>query len=48
MKDCLKKDTPNETKMSQQNKMKSCNAEAKTKALKGQERKDFMKSCLSA
>ncbi|MEQ1533753.1 MAG: PsiF repeat-containing protein [Sideroxydans sp.] len=32
----------------QQNKMKSCNADAKTKALKGQERKDFMKSCLSA
>jgi hypothetical protein len=30
----------------QQDKMKSCNADAKTKALKGQERKDFMKSCL--
>jgi hypothetical protein len=32
----------------QQNRMKSCNEDAKTKALKGQERKDFMKSCLSA
>jgi uncharacterized protein with FMN-binding domain len=28
-------------------KMKACNAEAKDKALKGQERKDFMKTCLS-
>ena len=32
----------------QQDKMKSCNAEAKTKALKGDERKAFMKECLSA
>ena len=32
----------------QQNKMKSCNADAKTKALKGDERKAFMKDCLSA
>lgn len=32
----------------QQNKMKTCNAEAKTKALKGDERKAFMKECLSA
>jgi uncharacterized protein HemX len=31
----------------QQNKMKSCNADAKTKALKGDERKAFMKDCLS-
>ncbi|HJV61539.1 MAG TPA: PsiF family protein [Albitalea sp.] len=38
MKDCLKKDTP------QQEKMKSCNAEAKGK--KGDERKAFMKECL--
>lgn len=30
----------------QQNKMKSCNANAKTKALKGAERKAFMSSCL--
>jgi hypothetical protein len=31
----------------QQDKMKSCNADAKTKALKGDERKAFMKECLS-
>jgi len=28
--------------------MKSCNAEAKTKALKGPERKAFMSECLKA
>jgi hypothetical protein len=28
--------------------MKDCNAEAKTKALKGADRKAFMKTCLSA
>ncbi len=32
---------------SQQEKMKSCNKAAKTKSLKGDERKAFMKSCLS-
>ncbi|MFA6921461.1 MAG: PsiF family protein [Gallionella sp.] len=32
----------------QQDKMKSCNADAKTKALKGDERKTFMKTCLKA
>ncbi len=32
----------------QQNKMKTCNAEAKTRALKGDERKAFMKECLSS
>lgn len=32
----------------QQEKMKACNAEAKTKSLKGDERKAFMKECLSA
>ena len=32
---------------SQTEKMKSCNADAKTKGLKGTERKAFMKSCLS-
>lgn len=31
----------------QQQKMKDCNAEAKAKALKGADRKTFMKSCLS-
>ena len=32
----------------QQNKMGTCNAEAKTKELKGDERKKFMSECLSA
>lgn len=32
---------------SQQEKMTSCNADAKAKALKGDERKAFMKTCLS-
>ena len=33
-------------KTAQQNKMKTCNADAKTKALAGDERKAFMSSCL--
>ena len=32
----------------QQDKMKACNAEAGTKALKGDERKQFMSECLKA
>ncbi|WP_314382940.1 PsiF family protein [Pseudomonas brenneri] len=32
----------------QQNKMTTCNAEASTKTLKGDDRKAFMKTCLSA
>ncbi len=32
----------------QQTKMKACNGEAKEKGLKGDERKAFMKQCLSA
>ena len=32
----------------QQEKMKTCNAEAKEKSLAGDERKAFMKTCLSA
>jgi psiF repeat-containing protein len=32
----------------QQEKMKSCNADATSKSLKGDARKDFMKSCLSS
>ncbi len=32
----------------QQEKMKTCNADAKTKALAGDERKAIMKECLSA
>lgn len=34
-------------KASQKEKMKTCNADAKTKALKGADRKAFMKTCLS-
>jgi hypothetical protein len=37
--------TPQQEK--QQEKMTACNAEAKTKALKGDERKKFMSTCLS-
>jgi hypothetical protein len=33
---------------SQQDKMKTCNADATTKGLKGDDRKSFMKDCLSA
>ena len=32
----------------QQNKMKTCNADAKTKDLKGDDRKKFMSDCLKA
>ncbi|MCF8212187.1 MAG: PsiF family protein [Rhodoferax sp.] len=37
-----------EEKTAQQGKMATCNADAKTKELKGDERKKFMKECLSA
>ena len=43
MKTCL-----SAKKTSQQDKMKSCNADPKAKAAKGDERKAFMKECLSA
>ena len=36
-----------EKQLAQQQVMKDCNAEAKTKALKGADRKAFMKTCLS-
>jgi psiF repeat len=42
MKTCL-----SAKKMSQQDKMKACNADPKAKAAKGDERKAFMKECLS-
>ncbi len=56
MSDCLKGKTtsastatapalPN-SKMSQQDKMKACNADANGKKLKGSERKSFMSTCL--
>lgn len=41
------KPAPEKKLTSQQMKMRTCNKEAKEKKLKGQERKDFMKSCLS-
>lgn len=37
---------PPPAKVSQTNRMKTCNADAKTKALKGDERKAFMSECL--
>ena len=40
------KKAPSPAQKAQQDKMKSCNAEAKTKALKGDERKKFMSDCL--
>lgn len=39
---------PAKAPTAQQNKMGTCNADAKTKALKGDERKKFMSGCLSA
>ena len=41
------KPMPEKKLTSQQMKMKKCNADAKEKKLKGQERRNFMKSCLS-
>lgn len=57
MKDCLSKKgapadnmkaeaAPVDKKAAQQEKMKSCNKDAKEKALKGDERKKFMSDCL--
>ena len=43
MKTCL-----SAKKVTQQDKMKACNADPKAKAAKGDERKAFMKECLSA
>jgi len=45
--DAMKK-PPTPAQQAQQEKMKSCNAEAKTKALKSAERKKFMSGCLKA
>lgn len=48
MKECLSaKPTKAAAGASQQNKMATCNKEAKAKNLAGDERKKFMKSCLS-
>ena len=42
------KKAPSPAQKAQQEKMKSCSAEAKTNALKGDERKKFMSECLKA
>ena len=42
------KKAPSPAQLAQQEKMKSCNADAGKKALKGDERKKFMSECLSA
>ncbi|MET0505606.1 MAG: PsiF family protein [Luteibacter sp.] len=44
MSSCLKGEQPART--SQQDKMKSCNADASAKSLKGDERKSYMSTCL--
>ncbi len=41
-------DPAGKDKPSQQSRMKTCNADAKAKSLKGDERKAFMSSCLKA
>ena len=41
------KKAPSEKQLAQRAKMKSCNAEAKSQSLKGDDRKTFMKKCLS-
>ena len=38
---------PSEKQLAQRQRMKDCNAEAKTKAMVGADRKAFMKTCLS-
>jgi hypothetical protein len=42
------KKEPSPAQKAQREKMKTCNAEAKERALKGDERKAFMKECLSS
>lgn len=42
------KKAPSPAQLAQQQKMKSCNAEAGKKELKGDERKKFMSQCLKA
>ena len=41
------KKAPSPAQQAQQEKMKACNANAGTQALKGEERKKFMRECLS-
>jgi hypothetical protein len=47
MSSCLKGDVATPTKMTQQDKMKACNADPQAKSLKGDARKQFMSTCLS-
>lgn len=47
MSSCLKGESPAPAKMTQQEKMKACNADPQAKSLKGDARKDFMSHCLS-
>jgi len=49
MKECLSaaKEEAKSGLSAQQEKMKTCNADAKAKALKGLDRKKFMSECLS-
>ncbi|WNL45227.1 PsiF family protein [Dyella sp. BiH032] len=47
MSSCLKGEAAAPAKMTQQEKMKACNADPKAKTLKGDDRKKFMSSCLS-
>lgn len=42
------KKEPSAAQQAQQDKMKACNAQAAEKALKGDERKQFMSECLKA
>ena len=47
MSSCLKGQSAAPTKMTQQEKMKACNADPQAKSLKGDARKQFMSTCLS-
>nr|WP_301101633.1 PsiF family protein [Propionivibrio sp.] len=42
------KKVPSPAQQAQQDKMKACNADAKTKEFKGDERKKFMSECLGS
>jgi len=45
--EAVAKKEPSAKQLAQREKMKGCNADAKAQGLKGDERKAFMKSCLS-
>ena len=49
MKSCLKGESHSDSKLSSsQQRMKTCNAQASSKSLKGDARKTFMSTCLKA